>query len=264
MSVKENPLKAALARGEVQVGTWIMMIRNPAVLGLLKSIGLNYARLDLEHTSMSIETVGDMAILARALDFPLVVRPPVGNREWITRLLDSGVWNFHVPQVNTLEQAQEIVNAAYHYPVGNRGTWEPGPQNEYTYPGDPTGSLGFLNSQIHISVMLESIEAFRHLDEIAGLKGIDAISVGPADLAQELGVYDTPDEKRIIAEYQEQVRQAALKHNKILSAGVWSIDEGEYWIKAGAKIINYQTDTLIIRQALKAAVDTFASVASRP
>jgi hypothetical protein len=34
----------------------------------------------MEHSSLSIETVADMATLARALDFPMVVRPPEGNR----------------------------------------------------------------------------------------------------------------------------------------------------------------------------------------
>ena len=38
----------------------------------------------------------------------MVVRPPEGNREWITRLLDAGVWNLHVPQIDTPEQAVEV------------------------------------------------------------------------------------------------------------------------------------------------------------
>jgi 2-keto-3-deoxy-L-rhamnonate aldolase RhmA len=33
-----------------------------------------------------------------------VVHPPAGNREWITRLLDAGVWNLHIPQVATQKQ----------------------------------------------------------------------------------------------------------------------------------------------------------------
>src|SRR5678815_3354997 len=76
----ENAYRARSERGEVQIGTWITMIRTPSVLTLLQSAGLDYARLDLEHSAFSIETVADMATLARALDFPLVVRPPEGNR----------------------------------------------------------------------------------------------------------------------------------------------------------------------------------------
>ena len=84
MSIAVNPMKAALAAGQVQIGTWINLVRNPAILTLLKSAGLDYARVDMEHSSPSLETVADMAVLGRALGFPIVVRPPDGNREWIT------------------------------------------------------------------------------------------------------------------------------------------------------------------------------------
>src|SRR5215216_6395252 len=106
MPLRTNPMKAALAEGRVQLGTWINMARNPAILTLLQAAGLDYARVDMEHSSPSIETVADMAVLGRALDFPLIVRPPEGNREWIGRLLDIGVWGLHVPQVDTPEIAQ--------------------------------------------------------------------------------------------------------------------------------------------------------------
>src|SRR5678815_4894697 len=119
----ENAYRARSERGEVQIGTWITMIRTPSVLTLLQSAGLDYARLDLEHSAFSIETVADMATLARALDFPLVVRPPEGNREWITRLLDAGVWNLHVPQVESAEQAAAVVAATRYAPLGSRGMY---------------------------------------------------------------------------------------------------------------------------------------------
>src|SRR6476660_8274527 len=114
MAMATNPMKAGLAAGRVQIGTWINLVRNPAVLTLLKSAGLDYARVDMEHSSPSIETVADMAVLARALDFPMVVRPPEGSREWITRLLDVGVWGLHIPQVDTPEIAHMVAQAAHY------------------------------------------------------------------------------------------------------------------------------------------------------
>ncbi|MBM3956946.1 MAG: hypothetical protein FJ313_02700, partial [Gemmatimonadetes bacterium] len=119
--MKRNPLRKALAERRPLIGTWINMIRNPAVLALLRAAGLDYARVDMEHSSPSIETIADMALLARALEFPIVVRPPEGSREWVTRLLDSGVWNVQVPQVDTPEQAEAVVRAARYAPAGMRG-----------------------------------------------------------------------------------------------------------------------------------------------
>src|SRR5881296_3253043 len=114
--MNENAYRVRAERGEVQIGTWVTMIRTPAVLTLLKAAGLDFARIDMEHSPFSIETVADMAVLARALDFPLVVRPPEGNREWITRLLDVGVWGLHVPQVDTPDIAHAVAQAARYAP----------------------------------------------------------------------------------------------------------------------------------------------------
>ncbi len=44
--------------------------------------------------------------------------------------------------------------------------------------------------------MFETAVAFDHLDEIAAMDGIDALTLGPADLAQDMGVFGTPDRAR--------------------------------------------------------------------
>src|SRR5438477_1014884 len=134
MSITSNPMRAALAAGRVQIGTWINLARNPAVLTLLQSAGLDYARIDMEHSSPSIETVADMAVLARALDFPIVVRPPEGSREWITRLLDAGVWGLHIPQVDTPEIARQVVQAARSAPPRTRAMSRLGPHHHSPPP----------------------------------------------------------------------------------------------------------------------------------
>jgi 2-keto-3-deoxy-L-rhamnonate aldolase RhmA len=104
--MQRNRMRAGVERGEVQIGTWLTTVQNPDILMLLKATGLDFVRVDMEHTALSIETVGQMAAMARALDFPIAVRPPAANREWITRLLDVGVWNIHCPQVETAAQAR--------------------------------------------------------------------------------------------------------------------------------------------------------------
>jgi 2-keto-3-deoxy-L-rhamnonate aldolase RhmA len=111
-------MRAALERGEPQIGTWLTMVRNPAILSLMKAAGLDFARVDMEHTALTIETIADMAVLSRALNFPIAERPPKTNREWITRLLDVDVWNLHCPQVESAAHAREIVEAFRYAPMG--------------------------------------------------------------------------------------------------------------------------------------------------
>src|SRR5215203_549418 len=89
-----NRMRAGIERGEAQIGTWLTLVRDPSILMLMKSAGL---------------------------DFPIAVRPPAANREWITRLLDVGVWNLHCPQVESAAHAAEIVAASRYAPTGLRG-----------------------------------------------------------------------------------------------------------------------------------------------
>ncbi len=252
--MKANPLKAALAAGRIQVGTWINLVRTPTILTLLKSAGLDYARIDMEHSSPSMETVANMAALARALDFPILVRPPVGSREWITRLLDAGVWGLHIPQVDNPDIAREVVKAARYAPLGMRGMAALGPHTDFETSSDLSSQLKFLNEQVHITVMLESAEAFRHLEAIVGMPGIDAVTLGPSDLAQELGVLGTPDQRRIIDEYRGRMIEAARKNGKDVAMLVQSVDEARRWIQAGVKIIVYASEADILKNGFTAAV----------
>lgn len=253
MSIAANPLMTNLAAGRVQIGTWINLVRNPAVLPLLKAAGLDYVRVDMEHSSPSIETVADMAVLARALNFPLIVRPPEGSREWITRLLDCGVWGLHIPQVDNPEIARSVVQATRYAPLGMRGQSGIGPHTDFA-GGDAVAQMAYLNQQVHVTVMFESAEAFRHIDEIVGLPGIDAVTLGPSDLAQELGVFGTPDQARVIDEHRQRLIDAAARHGKQVAMLVQTLDEAERWIKAGVTLIAYSSDVAILKSGFASAI----------
>ena len=252
--MKANPLRAAIERGEVQIGTWVNLIRNPAVLPLLKSAGLDFARLDMEHSSPSIETIADMAVLARALDFPIAVRPPKANREWITRLLDVGVWNLHCPQVESAAHAAEIVAASRYAPMGLRGMAGFTPGNDYDTIGTVAERIAFANRQVFVTVMLETARAFDDLDEIAAMDGIDALTLGPTDLAQDLGVFGTPDQARVLDERRDQILAAARKHGKTCAMLASSAEQARKWKDAGALLLAYASDVEMLHGGFSRAV----------
>jgi 2-keto-3-deoxy-L-rhamnonate aldolase RhmA len=252
--MKDNAYRTRAERGEVQIGTWITMIRTPAVLTLLQAAGLDFARLDLEHSAFSMETVADMAVLARALDFPLVVRPPDGNREWITRLLDAGVWNLHVPQVDTPEQAAAVVACTRYAPLGERGMYGFGPHTGYRAlpPAEHTAAA---NARVHVTAMLETKRSFERLDAIAAVPGIDALTIGPTDLAQDLGVLGAPRQREVLDEHRRRLAEAARKHGKAVSMAIDSVEGVRQMIALGATIVNYSSDTAVLRAGYAAAVE---------
>ena len=232
--MQANPLRAALERGELQIGTWVNLVRNPAILTLLKAAGLDFARVDMEHTAASMESIANMALLSRALNFPIAVRPPEANREWITRLLDCGVWNLHCPQVENAAHAAEIVAASRYAPRGLRGNAGHSPGTDYDMTGTAAERRAFANRQVFVTVMFETAAAFDDLDAIAAMDGIDALTIGPADLAQDLGVFGTPDQARVLDEKRDLVLAAAKKHGKTCAMLCSSYEQAQQW-KAGRR-----------------------------
>src|SRR5204863_899441 len=166
---------------------------------------------------------------------------------------DVGVWGLHVPQVDTPEIAAEVAQAARYAPVGMRGMAGLGPGTDFDADLRPAARLAHLNEQVHVTVMLESAEAFRHLDEIIATPGIDAVTLGPTDLAQELGVFGTPDQGRVIDEHRRRLIEAAGRHGKDVAMLVQTLDEAERWIAAGASIIAYSSDVAVLGAGFAAA-----------
>jgi 2-dehydro-3-deoxyglucarate aldolase/4-hydroxy-2-oxoheptanedioate aldolase len=250
----ENLYRVRAERGEVQIGTWVNMIRTPSVLMLLRAAGLDFARIDMEHSPFSMETVADMAALARAMGFPMVVRPPDGNREWITRLLDAGVWNLHVPQVDTPEQAREVAACCRYAPLGERGMYGFGPNTEYR--SRPLAEhTAHANARVHVTIMLETKRAFDRLDEIAATPGIDALTIGPTDLAQDLGVLGTPGQAAALDEHRRRLAAAARKHGKAVAMLTDTAEGVRQMISLGATIVNYSSDAAVLRSGYASVVD---------
>jgi 2-keto-3-deoxy-L-rhamnonate aldolase RhmA len=236
---------AALGSGRTVFGTWIRLAQRPSTLLLLKEAGLDFVLVDIEHGSASMETVEALAVMGRALELPLIVRPPSCEREWISRLLDAGVWGLRIPGVDTAEIARRVVSAARYAPVGMRGHGPVGPYTDYTYGVAPE----LLNEQIHITVMLESPAGFANIDEILAVEGIDAVSIGPGDLRQELEVAGRPNGPAVIADYVEQMFAAARRHNKDVTMHASSAEEIEEQRANGSRIIYLPPDDEMLQRA---------------
>jgi 2-keto-3-deoxy-L-rhamnonate aldolase RhmA len=241
-----NTMRAGLERGEPQIGSWLTMVRNPAILSLMRSAGLDFARVDMEHTALTIEHIADLAVLSRALDFPIAVRPPHANREWITRLLDVGVWNLHCPQVENAAHAREVVNASRYAPMGLRGNGGLSAATGFDHTVPLMERRTHANRQVFVTVMFETARAFDDLDAIAAMEGIDALTIGPADLAQDLGVAGKPEQGRVLDEHRDRILAAARKHGKVAAMLVGSFEEMQKWKEAGVTLLAYSSDADIL------------------
>jgi len=102
--------------------------------------------------------------------------------------------------------------------------------------------------------MFETAAAFDDLDAIAAMDGIDALTLGPADLAQDLGVFGTPDQARVLDEKRDLVLAAAKRYGKTCAMLCSSFEQAQQWKAAGALLLAYSSDTEVLQGAYRQAM----------
>jgi 4-hydroxy-2-oxoheptanedioate aldolase len=125
-------------------------------------------------------------------------------------VLDLGAYGVLVPLINTAEDAAKAVAACRYPPVGIRSS---GPVRALHYGG--ADYIAKANDEIVIMGMIETKEGLANLDAICATRGLDAIYIGPSDLALALGMAprpDNPDPAHMAT--CDRIRDAAHKHGK--------------------------------------------------
>ena len=178
----ENQFRAALSRG-VPLGTWLMS-GAPATAEALGHAGFDFLVLDLEHVPVDApQAIEHLRAIGNTKAAP-VVRLPWNDLVWIKRILDAGGQTIMVPFVQNAEEAKRAVAASRYAPEGIRGVAAVHRASQY---GADAGYLHHANAQTYVIVQLETPEAVAAAPEIAAVKGVDALFLGPGDLSAAMG-----------------------------------------------------------------------------
>jgi 2-keto-3-deoxy-L-rhamnonate aldolase RhmA len=167
-------------------------MKTPAVeiLEVLILAGLDFVCLDAEHAPFDRTALNVLCALARAADFPVLVRVPSGSAEQIGMALDAGADGIVVPHVTDAATAARVARAA-RFGAGGRGY-----AGSTRWAGYGTGSMPALlaasRERTLVVAQIEDPEAVEAAEEIAATPGIDALFLGPADLTVGYG-HETQD-----------------------------------------------------------------------
>ena len=120
-----------------------------------------------------------------------------------------GAWGVICPMVNTRAQAEALVSACRYPPKGTRSN---GPIRHATY-GAVSNYQKIANDEVIVIPMIETQQALDNLDAILDVPGIDAIYVGPSDLAFSLGLTPKLDqeEPKILAIYDRLIAECGKR-----------------------------------------------------
>lgn len=247
-----NQFKAALAANQVQIGCW-SALANPFTTEVLGLAGFDWILLDGEHAPNDVLSFVPQLMALKGSSSASVVRVPTNDPVVIKRLLDIGFYNFLIPFVETEAEAALAVAATRYPPEGIRGVSVSHRANMF---GTVPDYFAQSNKNISILVQIESQAGVDNLDAILTTDGVDAVFVGPSDLAASLGYLGNaahPDVQRVIG----HIFARAKAHGK--PAGILApvdVDARRY-LEWGATVVAVGSDLGVFRAATQKLADSF-------
>jgi 4-hydroxy-2-oxoheptanedioate aldolase len=177
----QNPLLTRWQAGEPTLGGWITL-GGPPVAEHMAAAGFDTICVDQQHGLSDQLMVGEAFRAIELHGVAPITRVPTNDPMQIGRALDLGAQAVIIPMVNNSEEAIRAA-AACRYPP--RGVRSAGPvRGVRARVSDRLEDL----DDVACVVMVETKEGLRNVDLIAATPCVDAIYIGPADLAVALGL----------------------------------------------------------------------------
>jgi len=238
--VIRNSVKERLARGEVASSMTVRLTRSIEIARLAATAGFDSLYVDLEHSSLSLETTSQICIAALDVGIAAFVRVP--QLELAQRVLDGGALGIIVPDVRNAGQAREAVKAAKYPPLGERGYGSGLAQFGFRSP-PANEHYRALNAATMVIVQFESAEAIERADEIFAVEGVDMALFGTNDLTADLGIPGDYDNRKVRDAYATAIA-AAKRHGKHVGVGGLASRPKltAEFVKMGARYVSTGTD----------------------
>ncbi|ABD55608.1 HpcH/HpaI aldolase family protein [Jannaschia sp. CCS1] len=226
MSIAE--FRTLVASNRPLAGTF-MKTPSVDILEVLILSGLDFVCIDAEHAPFDRQTLNACLALARAADFPVLIRVASGKAENIGAALDLGAVGIVVPHVTDADVAARVAKAA-RFGHGGRGY-----AGSTRWAGYATRKMPDLLAQSEaetvVIAQIEDPEAVEACETIAATPGIDALFLGPADLTVAYGQTDQDCDELHAA--MARVGEATSTHGKAYMTFVADADRAKALRKYG-------------------------------
>ena len=221
---------------------------------IVASAGFDWLLIDAEHSPYGLETVTSLLRTVAAYPATPVVRIPVNDTVLIKQYLDLGAQNLMVPMVHNAEQAEKAVAAMHYPPRGVRGIGAALARSsrfngvaDYLHKASETVSL---------TVQVESAEAVENAAEIAAVDGVDAIFIGPSDLAASMGLLGQQQHPDVLAAIDKTFK-AVRESGKLVGINAFNLEQAQAYIDAGASFVCVGADVQQLASATRGLIEKF-------
>ena len=247
---------SAMLRGDQTLRAIFNGIPSPAIVEMCAYAGFDFVIIDNEHGTSSLETTEHMLRAALASGMPAAVRC---LEQDIARTLDAGAGAVQIPMVNTAAHAARLVQMVK-YPLpenvagfkGQRGSAFSTRAAGYGAFGGPQHTQAS-NEGIALIVMIETPEGVANAAAIAAVDGVDAVFIGPNDLAHSMGHENRWSDAPVQAAIESAIT-AVSRTGKYAGILALTLEEEQRYSAWGARFFATVTTGLIMR-AFKDAAD---------
>lgn len=254
MPAPENRFKAALSARQ-QIGMWLALT-SPDVAELCAGAGYDWVVIDGEHSAWDMPTILAQVrgVLASGSSCHPIVRIPEARVWMVKQVLDIGVQTVLVPMVESAEQAREMVRAMRYPPEGIRGVGAT--LARASGYGAAPDYVATANAQTCLIVQVESRAGVEALDDILAVEGVDAVFIGPADLAADMGYpgrYGVPEVQAVIEDCHARIAAAGK------AGGVLTFDpeQARAYLAAGVAFVGVGADAHLLSGAARRLASGF-------
>lgn len=242
-------LREVWAAGGSAVGVW-SVLADPVAAEIVGAVDADVVCVDAQHG------LTDVATLPTVLQaFAVVGRVPLVRVRWndpgqIMRALDAGAAGVVVPMVSSVEDARAAAQACRFPPAGIR-SWGP------LWGARPVAAPTDQDAGVLCVVMVETAGAVASLEQILAVPGVDAIYVGPNDLALSCGhgraTYRTSTQ---VDELLDHVVQTARAAGVPVGLHCSDLEMAAHWRDRGVSWMTAVTDADLLAAGLRTAVDS--------
>jgi 2-keto-3-deoxy-L-rhamnonate aldolase RhmA len=181
----KRAFKKRLEQNEPLVGTFVKIF-SAETIEILGFAGFDFIVIDMEHTTLAFHQVEQMVRTADLHGLSSIVRIPDASRSSILRALDLGAAGIQVPQLYNADEIREIVDKSKYPPQGSRGATYAHRAARFGFT--PADYLEKANEQSTVVIHIETESAYKNIEELCQVEGLDIVFIGPMDLSICLGV----------------------------------------------------------------------------
>jgi len=217
--------------------------------------GYDAVWLDHEHAGLTIAQIEQAARAARGVGLESFVRLAATDYATVMRPLEAGAGGIMAAQVRSAREVENIVRWAKFHPQGLRGFNATGYDGNYgTLP--PKEYVEKANAETFIASQIEHVDALNQVTQIAAIPRVDVLFVGPADLAQSMGILGEWNNERLWQGI-ERVAQAAKDHGIHWAILPMNADFARRCVDMGCGMLSLGLDTWAMQRGIRAFKSEF-------